>query len=130
MELIRFVLVVASAGTVSTLTDFALTGGWIQKRLTDPAAWHGNHGGRAALLAGLLPFFTCAVFAYTANRLAIGSVHAAVKLAVAIWTIGPLPLILTNTAFIKFRWPYALTYALAWLIKLMVIAVLVGKFIR
>jgi hypothetical protein len=130
MELNRFVIVIASAGTVSTLTDFVFTGGWIQRRFTDPAAWRGNHGGKAAVLAGLLPFFTCALFAITANRLAIESVHAAVKLAVAIWAIGPLPLIFTNAAFIKFRWPYAASYAIAWLIKLMVIAVLVGKFLH
>jgi hypothetical protein len=130
VELLKFFLIIVGAGTVSTITDYAFTGGRAQKRFTDPAIWRKDHGGKAALLALLLPFFTCAFFAFTANQLAIRSVHASIKLAVAMWAIGPLPLILTNTAFLKLRWAYATNYAIAWLVKLMIIAVLVGQFLR
>jgi hypothetical protein len=47
-----------------------------------------------------------------------------------VWAIGPLPLILTNAAFMKLRWAYATNYAIAWLVKLMIIAVLVGRLLR
>lgn len=129
MEWIRYVLVVATAGTVSTLTDYALTGGWIQKRFTDPAVWREKHGGALGFLASLLPFFTCAVFAFAANRLAIRSVHASVKLAAVMWAVGPLPLILGNAAFLKLRPGYVLAYAFSWIVKLLIVAVLVGRFL-
>lgn len=128
MEWVKYVLVVATAGTISTLTDYALTGGWMQKRFTDAAIWREKHGGVAGFLASLLPFFTCAVFAYAANRLAIRSVHASVKLAAVMWTIGPLPLILANAAFLKLRPAYVLSYAISWIVKLTIVAVLVGRF--
>lgn len=130
MELLKFFFIIIAAGTLSALTDFAFTGGWVQKRFTDPAIWRKDHGGKAAFLASLLPFFTCAVFAFTANQLSIRSVHASIKLAAAVWAIGPLPLILTNAAFMKLRWAYATNYAIAWLVKLMIIAVLVGRLLR
>jgi hypothetical protein len=130
LELLKFFLIIVGAGTLAALTDFVFTGGWVQKRFTDPAIWRKDHGGKAAFLASLLPFFTCAIFAFTANQLAIRSVHASIKLALAMWAIGPLPLILTNAAFLKLRWAYATNYAIAWLVKLMIIAVLVGRLLR
>lgn len=129
MAWVRFFLVVATAGTVSALTDYLFTGGWMQKRFTDAAIWRDKNGGIPGFLASLLPFFTCAVFAYAANRLAIRSVHASVKLAVVMWTIGPLPLILTNATFLKLRPAYVLSYVLSWFVKLMIVAVLVGRFL-
>jgi hypothetical protein len=129
MEWVKFVLVVATAGTVSTLTDYVFTGGWMQKRFTDSSIWREKHAGILGFLASLLPFFTCAVFAYAANRLAVRSVHAAVKLAAVIWTIGPLPLILNNAVFLKMRPAYVLSYAISWIVKLALVAFLVGRFL-
>lgn len=129
MELVKFFLVVAIAGTVSTLTDYVLTGGWIQKRFTDATIWREKHAGFMGFLASLLPFFTCAVFAYAANRLAVRSVHAAVKLAAVMWVVGPLPLILNNAVFLKMRPAYVLSYAVSWIVKLALVAVLVGRFL-
>jgi hypothetical protein len=57
-------------------------------------------------------------------------VHSTVKLAVAVWVIGPLPLILTNAAFIKMHRVFVISYAIGWLVKLMIVAVLVGRFLR
>ena len=52
----------------------------------------------------------------------------AVKLAVAVWLIGPLPLILTNAAFMKLHRVFVVSYAIGWLIKLTIVAVAVGWF--
>lgn len=130
MDWTRFAFIAVGAGTITTVTDWLFTGGWIQKRFSDPAIWRENFGGKLGMLAGLLPFFTCAAFAYTANHLAIGSVRSAVKLAAAVWVIGPLPLILANAVFIKMRRVYVVSYAAGWLVKLMIIAVLVGRFLH
>jgi hypothetical protein len=51
-------------------------------------------------------------------------------LAVAVWVIGPLPLILTNAAFMKLHRVFVACYAVGWLIKLMIVAVAVGWFLR
>ena len=75
-------------------------------------------------------FLTCGVFAYVAARLDLHSVSAALKLSVAVWLIGPLPLILTNAAFMKLHRVFVVSYAIGWLIKLGIVAVAVGWFLR
>jgi hypothetical protein len=52
-------------------------------------------------LTGPLPFLTCGVFAAVIAWLDLHSISNAVKLAAAVLVIGPLPLILTNAAFMK-----------------------------
>jgi hypothetical protein len=85
---------------------------------------------RAIALTSPLPLVTCAAFAYLAIRLGLHSVSATVKLAVAIWLIGPLPLILTNAAFIKLHRLFVMSLSIGWLVKLTIIAVAVGWFLR
>ncbi len=130
MDWTKFFFVVVSAGTVSTVTDWFFAGDWIKKRFTYPEIWRENQGGKAAALAGLLPFLTCAAFAITANRLAIVSIRKTVELAAAVWVIGPLPLILTNAAYIKVHRLFTVSYLIGWLVKLTIIAVLVGRFLH
>jgi hypothetical protein len=61
-------------------------------RYTYPEIWRQGAEGRAIALTSPLPFLTCGVFAYVTARLGLHSVLGAVKLAVAVWLIGPLPL--------------------------------------
>ena len=130
MDWMKFFFVVVSAGTVSTVTDWFFAGDWIQKRFSYPEIWRENHGGKGAALAGLSPFLTCAVFAFTANHLAIVSIRKTVELAAAVWVIGPLPLILTNAAYVKLHRLFTVSYLIGWLVKLTIIAVLVGRFLH
>lgn len=84
---------------------------------------------RAIALTSPLPFLTCGAFAYVAARLGLHSVAGAVKLAVAVWLMGPLPLILTNAAFMKLHPVFVMSYATGWLMKLMIVALAVGWFL-
>jgi hypothetical protein len=43
-----------------------------------------------------------------------------------VWVIGPLPLILTNAAFIKLHGMFVMFYAVGWLVKLLVAAAAVA----
>ena len=122
--------IVIGAGVVSSLTDWFFAGDWLHRRYTYPETWRVGAEGRAIALSSPLPFLTCAVFAYTAAWLGIRSVPVAVKLAAAIWLIGPLPLILTNAAFMKLHRVFVVSYALGWLVKMMVVAVAVGWFLH
>jgi hypothetical protein len=55
-------------------------------------------------------------------------VGGAAKLAVAVWLLGPLPLILTNAAFMKLHRVFVVSYAAGWLVKLILVAVAAGWF--
>ena len=129
MNLARIVAIVVGAGIFSSLTDWFFAGDWIHRRYSYPEIWRKEAEGTAIALTSPLPFLTCGVFAYVAVRLGLHSVSSAVKLAVAVWMIGPLPLILTNAAFIKMHRVFVVSYATGWLIKLLIVALAVGWFL-
>ena len=130
MNWARLVAIIVGAGVVSSLTDWFFAGDWIHRRYTYPEIWRQGEEGRAIALTSPLPFVTCGAFAFVAARLGLHSVSGALKLAVAVWVIGPLPLILTNAAFMKLHRVFVVSYAIGWLIKLMIVAVAVGWFLR
>jgi hypothetical protein len=126
MNWTRLVLITIGAGIVTSLTDWFFAGDWLHRRWTYPEIWRQGVEARAIALTSPLPFLTCAVFSYVAAHLGIHSVAGAVKLAFAVWLIGPLPLILTNAAFIKLHRVFVSSYAASWLVKLTIVAVAVG----
>src|ERR1700693_2928997 len=126
MNWARLLAIVVGAGVVSSLTDWFFAGDWIHRRYSYPEIWRQGAEGRAIALTSPLPFLTCGVFAYIAARLALLSVSGAVNLPLAVWLIGPLPLILTNAAFMKLHRVFVVSYAIGWLIKLTIRAVGVG----
>ena len=130
MNWIRLAAIVVGAGVASSLTDWFFAGDWIHRRWTYPELWRQGAEGRAIALSAPLPFLTCGAFAYASARLGLHSMTSIVKLAVAVWVIGPLPLILTNAAFMKMHRVFVATYALGWLVKLLIVAVAVGGFLQ
>jgi len=130
MNWTRLVGIVIGSGVVSSLTDWFFAGDWLHRRYTYPEIWRTGREGRAIALSSPLPFLTCGVFVYTAARLGIHSVPGGVKLAAAVWLIGPLPLILANAAFMKLHRVFVVSYALGWLVKLMIVGVAVGWFVH
>ena len=130
MNWTRLIAIVIGAGVVSSLTDWFFAGDWLHQRYTYPEIWRTSAEGRAIALSSPLPFLTCLVFACAAAWLGIHSVPGAVKLAAAVWLIGPLPLILTNAAFMKLHRVFVVSYVLGWLVKLMIVAVAVGWFLH
>jgi hypothetical protein len=130
MNWARLVAIVVVTGIVSSLTDWFFAGDWIHRRYTYPETWRQGAEGRAIALTSPLPFLTCGVFACVAAWLGLHSISSAVKLALAVWLIGPLPLILTNAAFMKLHRVFVVSYTIGWLIKLMIVAVAVGWFLR
>ena len=128
MPWMRFAIVVLGAGFVTSMTDWLFAGDWIHQRWTYQEVWRRGEG-RAIALTAPLPFLTSAVFAYLVLRLGLHTVVSLAKLAVALWLIGPLPLILTNAAFIKLHRMFVLFYALGWLVKLSIVALAVGWFL-
>lgn len=130
MNWTRFVLVALGGGFVTSMTDWFFAGDWIHRRYTYPEIWRQGAESQAIALTSPLPFLTCAIFAWLALRLGLHSMAAECKLAVAIWLIGPLPLILTNAAFMKLHRVFVASYAVAWLVKLIIAAAAVGWFLH
>lgn len=122
MNWTRFVGTVIAAGVLTSVTDWLFTGDWIHRRWTYPEIWRRGSESRAIALTAPLPFLSCAIFSYTAFRLGLHSASGVIKLSAAIWCIGPLPLILTNAAFIKMHRAFVAFYSLGWLVKLMIFA--------
>ena len=128
MNWTRLALITVGAGTITSLTDWFFAGDWLHRRYTYPEIWRQNVEARAIALTSPLPFLTCGVFAYVTARLGIHSVAGAVKLAVAVWLVGPLALILTNAAFMKLHRVFVASYAIGWLVKLAIAAIAAGWF--
>jgi hypothetical protein len=129
MNWLRIALIVVGTGIVSSLTDWFFAGDWIHRRYSYPEIWRQGAEGRAITLTSPLPFLTCGIFVYATSLLGLHSVLDAIKLAVAVWLIGPLPLILTNAAFMKLHRVFVVSYATGWLVKLMIVALAVGWFL-
>jgi hypothetical protein len=129
MNWMRFIAVVIGAGVMTSLTDWFFAGDWIHRRYTYPEIWRQGSEGRAIALTSPLPFLTCGAFAYVIAWVGLHSLVGAVKFACGVWLIGPLPLILTNAAFMKLHRVFVVFYATGWLVKLMVAAVLVSWFL-
>ena len=130
MHWARFLAIVIGAGVVTSLSDWLFAGDWLHRRYTYPEIWRQGAEGRAIALSSPLPFLTCGIFTYLAVRLDIHSLANAAQLAGAVWLIGPLPLILTNAAFMKLHRVFVLSYSIGWLVKLMIVAVAVGWFLH
>jgi hypothetical protein len=127
---IRLVLIIIGAGVVSSLTDWFFAGDWLHRRYTYPEIWRQGNESKAIALTSPLPFLTCGVLAYVIARLGLDSVASAIKLAIAVWLIGPLPLILTNAAFMKLHRVFVASCATGWLVKLVITAVATGLFLH
>jgi hypothetical protein len=130
MNWTRFGLIVIGTGIVSSLTDWFFAGDWLHRRYTYSEIWRKGNESRAIALTSPLPFQTCGIFAYAVVWLGLHSVTDAIKLAVAVWLICPLPLILTNAAFIKLHRVFVASYATGWLVKLLIVAVAIGWFMH
>jgi hypothetical protein len=109
-------------------------GDWLYKRYDQyPEIWRyplGQGEMKAIAWSAPLPFVTCAVFVLLCARLNLHSCTATVKLALAIWLLGPLPLLIANALFITLHPALTTAYSVGWLVKLVVAAVAVVLFLR
>jgi len=129
MNWIHLAAVAAAAGVLATYSDWVLAGDWVQKRFGNPDIWR-NRGIIAVLLSTVLPFVTSAGFALLAWKLQFVGLRNCLKLALAIWVIGPLPLIISQGIFLKLNRIVVVLLAASWLVKLTIIAVAVGKYVH
>ena len=122
----RIALAVLASSFASSMTDWLFMGDWLYKRYDrHPEIWRyqaGQGENKAILWSSLLPFLTCGVFVLVCGSLHLYSYRETLKLAVAIWFIGPLPLTIMNALWIKLSPAVATSHALGWLVKLVLTA--------
>lgn len=130
----RIALAVLASGFVSSMTDWFFMGDWLYKRYDrNPEIWRyrgGQGENKAILWSSLLPFVTCGVFVLVCERLHLSSCSGTLKFAAAIWLIGPLPLTITNALWLKLAPAIAASYAVGWLVKLILAALAVAMILR
>lgn len=115
---IRFILVVLGAGVVTSMTDWACAGDWLHRRFTYPEIWRTGSETKAIAVSSAFPFVTCAATIYLFVRFGEHSLTGALWMAFVLWMVGPLPLILTNAAFMKLHRVFVAFYSIGWLVKL------------
>ncbi len=129
----RIALAVFASGIASSLTDWLFMGDWLYKRYDrHPEIWRyaGGQGETKAILwASLFPFLTCSVFVLVCTRLHLFSFSAMLKFALAIWLIGPLPLLVVNSLFMKLTPAITVAHSLGWLVKFMIAGLAVALFL-
>jgi hypothetical protein len=119
----RLIVTVIGAGIVTSMTDWLFAGDWIHRRWTYPEIWRKGPESKAIAVSSALPFVTCGAFVCLAAWLGVTSLGGALRLALLVWIVGPLPLILTDAAFIKLHRVFVVSYSVGWLVKLCVAAI-------
>jgi hypothetical protein len=134
MNWIRTALTMLVGGFATSLTDWLFMGDLLYRRYHQyPEIWRFPQGQgemQAIVWSAPMPFVTCAVFTLLCARLNLHSYSATVELALAIWLIGPLPLLIVHAMFIKLHSAIIAAYCLGWLAKLVVAAVAVILILR
>ena len=130
MHWTRIIVVVIGAGVLTSMTDWFFAGDWIHRRWTYPEIWRNGPESKAIAVSSALPFMTCGAFVYLAAWLGVKTLGDAVRLASLVWIVGPLPLILTNAAFIKLHRVFVVSYSVGWLVKLCLAAIAANLALR
>ena len=122
MSWARIALAVLASSIVTSLTDWLFMGDWLYKRYDrHPEIWRypsGQGESKAILWSSVLPFLTCGVFVLVCGGLHLHSYRETFELALAIWLIGPLPLMIANALWLKLAPAIATSFAVGWLVKL------------
>jgi hypothetical protein len=109
-------------GLLGSLADWLFAGILFHDRyLRYPEVWREGAGSQRhrIVIAQGLALLTAAAFTALAWKLHQVDPSGALKLAVMIWAIGPLPLLLANSLFIKLDPLVTASHAAGWLAKLL-----------
>ena len=108
---------------LGSLADWLFAGILFHGRyMRHPEVWReGVSAGepRRIVMAQGLALLTSAAFVALAAKLGQTDPSGALKLAAMIWAIGPLPLLLANSLFIKIDPMVTASHAAGWLVKLL-----------
>jgi hypothetical protein len=120
-------LAIVAAGIAASLTDWFFFGVLFHdKYLQTPELWRSGPGGtetRQIVWSTVIATLSCALFILLCVGLNLHSYSATLKLAVAVWLIGSLPIVLTTHLFVKLNWALAVSHSLGYLVRLVLAAI-------
>ena len=119
-----------TGGIVSSMTDWLFMGDLLYKRFDrHPEIWRfpgGKGESKAIAWSTALPFLTCGVFDFVCVHHHLLSYRSTFGLAVAMWFVAPLPMLVAHSIWMKLSAPIAASYAMGWLVKLLIAALSVA----
>jgi hypothetical protein len=127
IDFTRLALAILAAGIAASLADWFFFGILSHdKYLLTPELWRSGPGGtetQRIMWSTVIATISCALFIVLCAGLNFHSYSATLKLAIAVWLIGSLPILLTTHLFIKLNWALALSHSLGYLARFIVAAV-------
>lgn len=131
----RYVLALVVASVATSFSDWYFMGVLFHDRyLTYPEIWRHRGNKRAENLAvawsTLTGVLSAATFLWLAARLGVTSDSRVFLLSVGLWLAGPVPLLLTNAAFIKIHYLNTVAALAGWLARFMIFAVVARLILR
>jgi hypothetical protein len=132
MNWARLAEIVVGTGVVSSLTDWFFAGDWLHRRYTHPEIWRQGGEGRAIALTSPLTISDlwglCLYHRPAGSSFCVGRGQAG-RCGVADRPVAADPHYY-NAAFMKLHRVFVASYATGWLVKLVIVAVAVGWFLR
>lgn len=130
MEFWRYVLALAVASVATSFSDWYFMGVLFHdKYLAYPEVWRhtGDKRGEGLAIAWstLTGVLSAGAFLWLAVQLGVNSSNAVFLLAGGLWLAGPVPLLLTQAAFIKVHHLNTVAALLGWLVRLALFALTV-----
>lgn len=129
MNWTRFLLAVVASGLATSFTDWLFMGVLFHaKYLETPEIWRKKPGKSETsyiLASTLLGVVSCAALIFLCIWAgALGSISGALRMAVLAWLAAPLPVIATNTIWMKLDPLLGVSHSLGWLARFVVTALI------
>ena len=127
MDPLHYVIALVVASVAASFSDWYFMGVLFHdKYLAYPEVWRhtGDRRGESLAIAWstLLSVVSAAAFLWLCGRLGLAGQNTCFLLGAGLWLIGPLPLLLTQAAFIKIHYLNTLASLAGWLVRLMLFA--------
>jgi hypothetical protein len=134
MNLLWLAIAIVVAAIVTSFTDWFFSGFLFHvKYMEYPETWRGNAGEAQSskiLWSNVYGALSCAAFIWVALRLALVQPQHTLKLALAVWVIGVVPVIGTYLVWVKMHPLNAVAHMLSWLARFIVCALCVSFIYR
>jgi hypothetical protein len=123
----RIALAVVGSGIALSMTDWFFFGILFHdKYLQFPEVWRSSAKKaetKKIVWSTVIATISCAFFIVLCAGLNLHSYSATLKLAMAVWLIGSLPIVVTTHLFIKLNWALAVSHSMGYLLRLVLAAV-------
>jgi len=118
-------LVVVVSGLIASVTDYVFMGLLFKAKYQEaPEIWRQGASERNKIIySELIGLITCAAFAWLLAATGHVALMSGLKMAVAVWVIAAIPILFTNSLWIRLSPWIAGSHSLGWLTRLAITAI-------